>query len=58
MAFLFFPANCICPGTDNIVKTYYDRGVFDKQSCLWSVGWFGGEPKFVNQVVSEEVFRI
>lgn len=40
------PPNCCCPGSDNVSKVYFDRGMFDHQSCCWTIGFFGGAPKF------------
>jgi hypothetical protein len=40
------PPNCCCPGADNISKTYFDRGMFDHQSCCWKIGFFSGVPEF------------
>ena len=34
--------NCCCIGVDNIDKTYFDRGIFDRQSCLFSSGFLAG----------------
>lgn len=44
---LFFRPSCLCRGIDNIHMTYYDRGVFDQQSCLWKIGYYGGDPVIV-----------
>ena len=40
------PPNFICPGADNIDKIYFDRGMFDHQSCCWAIGFYNGAPKF------------
>lgn len=40
------PPNVCCPGADNINKTYFDRGVFDTQSCCYKCGFFSGGHKF------------
>lgn len=38
--------NACCPGDDSIRKTYFDRGVFDRQSCYWKCGWYNGPHSF------------
>ena len=38
--------NACCQGADDITKVYFDRGMFDRQSCCWSIGFFSGAPKF------------
>lgn len=45
-AWLCIPANCICPGTDNIWKYYFDRGPYDQQNCWWKIGFYNGAPSF------------
>jgi hypothetical protein len=36
---------CCCTGVDLIRKHYYDRGIFDQQSCFRSIGCIRGTPK-------------
>ncbi len=43
-AFYCIPANCCCTGTDNIYKSYFDRGFFDQQNCYWKIGYYKGDP--------------
>jgi hypothetical protein len=45
------PPNCCCPGFDTVTKVYFDRGMFDRQSCWWRMGFCSGEPQmFPNEV--------
>lgn len=39
------PPNCCCPGNDHISWNFFDRGIFDRQGCLWSSGCLSGEPE-------------
>ena len=39
------PPNSICPGCDNVTHTFFDRGIFDRQSCCWTLGCLSGEPE-------------
>ena len=51
LACWFIPPNVCCPGADMIYQTYFDRGIFDQQHCLWKLGWLRGEPAFhANQI--------
>lgn len=45
------PPNCVCMGIDNVSKTYFDRGVFDRQSCWFRSGCFAGPGSFKAGVV-------
>jgi len=40
------PPNCLCPGSDWVWKTYYDRGVFDRQSLGFCSGYLNGPGTF------------
>ena len=40
------PPNCMCPGMDSVSKTYFDRGIFDRQGCLFKIGFFAGPASF------------
>eukprot|EP00981_Chlorochromonas_danica_P003741 scaffold686_cov177-Ochromonas_danica.AAC.25 len=39
-----FSGNCCCAGADGIHKSYFDRGAYDQQNCLWKIGFFNGAP--------------
>jgi len=45
-AFCCIPPNCFCPGTDYITMTYFDRGLWDEQSCADRMYCVSGGPKF------------
>lgn len=36
--------NCLCPNVDNISKSYFDRGIYDQQSCARRIGCVRGTP--------------
>jgi len=42
-----FRPGCLCRGRDDIRMSYFDRGVFDQQSCWWKIGYYGGDPVIV-----------
>ena len=37
------PPNCCCPGEDEIYKFYFDRSIFDRQTCCFRLGCLNGE---------------
>ena len=37
------PPNCLCPGTDNIHKSYFDRGIYDQQDLSHCLGCIRGD---------------
>ncbi len=49
------PPNSCCPGHDHIVKTYFDRGIFDRQNFCWAIGFWAGEPSFYANEVKHTV---
>lgn len=38
------PPNCCCPGRDCISKTYFDRGIYDRQTFCFQIGALNGQP--------------
>ncbi|KAJ1420228.1 hypothetical protein B484DRAFT_453173 [Ochromonadaceae sp. CCMP2298] len=46
MACLCIPANFLCPGSDMVSKTYFDRGPWDRQTLFYTSGCYSGPPTF------------
>mmetsp|Transcript_33405 Transcript_33405/g.34038 ORF Transcript_33405/g.34038 Transcript_33405/m.34038 type:complete len:237 (-) Transcript_33405:334-1044(-) len=44
IACVVVPPNCCCPGFDNVSKTYFDRGIFDRQHPCFKTGCLNGPP--------------
>lgn len=41
-----FTPSCCCPIFDNVSKSYFDHGLWNKQNCLWGIGFFKGNGFF------------